>query len=135
MRVLHVDDEPDIRDIAQLSLELDPRFEVDSACSAAVALDRIDAAKPDIILLDVMMPDMDGPGLFRVLRERGDTSDIPVIFMTAAAQRVLVRDLMAMGAIGVISKPFDPINLAGELRSLLTEAGLAIGTGSRVSAR
>ncbi len=126
MKVLHVDDEPDIRDIAQLSLELDPQFEVDTAGSAAAALNRIEATKPDIILLDVMMPDMDGPSLFRVLRERGDTSDIPVIFMTAAAQRALVDHLMGMGAIGIISKPFDPVTLATELRNLLTDAGLTV---------
>lgn len=126
MKILHVDDEPDIRDIAEMSLELDPQFDVDSAASAAAALERIDIAKPDIILLDVMMPGMDGPGLFQVLRQNCGTSDIPVIFMTAAAQSSRIDELMELGAIGVISKPFDPISLPGEIRSLVIGAGLEI---------
>ncbi len=119
MKVLHVDDDADIREIAELSLQMDPDLEVASAESAAAALDRIEAARPDVILLDVMMPDMDGPGLLGVLRDRPETADIPVVFMTAAAQRHMIDDLVSLGAAGVISKPFDPMSLAGELRALV----------------
>lgn len=119
MKVLHVDDEPDIREVARLALELDPEFDVTTAESAAAALETIDDARPEVVLLDVMMPEMDGPGLFKVLRERTDTAHVPVVFMTAAAQNHTIDDLMSLGAIGVISKPFDPMSLAEELRHII----------------
>lgn len=122
MKVLHVDDEMDLREITQLSLELDPDIEVDSAESAAHALALIGTSQPNIILLDVMMPDMDGPNLLRVLRDRPDTKDIPVVFMTATAQMHMIDALMSLGVVGIISKPFDPMSLAGELNDLMRAA-------------
>lgn len=122
MQILHVDDEPDIREIAQMSLEMSGAFDVVSVGSARDALDRLENLRPDAILLDVMMPEMDGPGLFRVLRSREDCADIPVVFMTAAAQRQSMDDLMSLGATGVISKPFDPMSLGDELQKVLNGA-------------
>ena len=118
MKILHVDDEADIRDITQLSLELDPGFDVASVASAAAALDRIPDFAPDIILLDVMMPEMDGPVFLNVLRSRSDTAGIPVIFMTASAQLHMVDELRSMGAAGVITKPFDPMVLAKDVKKI-----------------
>ncbi len=120
MKVLHVDDEPDIREIAQMALELDPAFEVESAESAAVALEKIERMHPSVILLDVMMPGMDGPEMFRILRARPETAGIPVVFMTAAAQKHMIEDLRSLGAAGVISKPFDPMSLADDLKEVMS---------------
>lgn len=118
MKILHVDDEIDIREITQLSLELDPTFDVLSAESGAMALRKMSDFTPDVILLDMMMPDMDGPSLLKILRDRPETANIPIIFMTAAAQRQMVDDLKSLGAIGVISKPFDPMMLGEEVKAL-----------------
>lgn len=119
MQILHVDDEPDIREIAQLSLEMHPDNVVTSADSGATALKLLDELTPDLILLDVMMPEMDGPGLLAKLQERDEFSNIPVVFMTAAAQQQTIDELLALGAQGVISKPFDPMQLAEQLRAIV----------------
>jgi CheY-like chemotaxis protein len=119
-RILYVDDEDDIREIAQMSLELDPQFEVRSSASGIEAL--ADAAdwQPDLILLDVMMPDMDGPETLRRLADSPLTASIPVAFITARTQTHEVERYRAMGAVGVIAKPFDPLALAGEVGKLLS---------------
>ena len=116
---LYVDDEDDIREIAQMSLELEPEFEVRSCSSGMQAL--VDAAEwqPDLILLDVMMPDMDGPETLKRLAESGPTASIPVVFITARTQTHEVERYLAMGALGVIAKPFDPLALAAEVKNLL----------------
>ncbi len=116
MKILHVDDDADIREITLMSLELDPTFDVMSAESGALAIEIVPKFLPDIIILDVMMPDMDGPTVFRALRDRPETENTPIIFMTAAAQRHMVDDLKSLGAIGVISKPFDPMSLADRVK-------------------
>jgi CheY-like chemotaxis protein len=116
LRVLHVDDEPDIREVVEISLGLDPQFTVRSCASGrdaiAVAADWV----PDLILLDVMMPGMDGPATLVRLRERPQTKSIPVIFMTARAQPRELEHFRRLGAEGVISKPFDPLTLAASVR-------------------
>lgn len=124
IKVLHVDDEPDIRDVTQLSLELDGGLEVMSAPSAAAAIKMIGAFRPWVILLDVMMPEMDGPAFFRVLRDSPETAEIPVVFITAAAHPGRIAELMTLGAAGVIGKPFEPLSLAAELRAILREAAV-----------
>ncbi|AZO70103.1 MAG: response regulator [Mesorhizobium sp.] len=118
-RILYVDDEDDIREIAQMSLELDPQFEVRSSASGIEALTDAADWRPDLILLDVMMPDMDGPETLRRLGESPLTASIPVVFITARTQTHEVERYLAMGAVGVIAKPFDPMALAGEVRKLL----------------
>ncbi|TPN83144.1 response regulator [Mesorhizobium sp. CU2] len=121
-RILYVDDEDDIREIAQMSLELDPEFEVRSSPSGIKALADAAAWRPDLILLDVMMPDMDGPETLKRLGESPATALIPVVFITARTQTHEVERYLAMGAVGVIAKPFDPMALAGEVRKLLSSA-------------
>jgi CheY-like chemotaxis protein len=112
IRILHVDDEPDIREIVDLSLGLNPDFEVRACGSGAEAITTAAEWSPGLILLDVMMPRMDGPTTLSHLRENPQTSDIPVLFMTARAQTREVEHFISLGAQGVISKPFDPMTLA-----------------------
>ena len=115
-RILYVDDEADIREVAAMSLELDPDFEVRIAGSGAEALATAAEWKPDLILLDVMMPVMDGPTTFGHLKEGAQTCGIPVVFITARTQAHEVEGFKALGARGVIAKPFDPMSLAGTVR-------------------
>jgi len=122
LRVLYVDDEADIREIVGLSLGLDPDITVEIASSGAEALTAVQAQLPDLILLDVMMPDMDGPTTLFRLRERAESREIPVVFMTARAQRREIERFKTLGALGVIAKPFDPISLASDLKALLARA-------------
>jgi len=122
-RILYVDDEDDIREIAQMSLELEPEFEVRACSSGAEALADAAAWRPDLILLDVMMPDMDGPETLKRLAASQPTASIPVVFITARTQTHEVERYLNMGAVGVIAKPFDPLALAGEVKKLLASAG------------
>ena len=111
IRILHVDDEPDIREIVDMSLGLNPDFEVRACSSGTEALAAAAEWSPVLILLDVMMPRMDGPTTLAHLRENPQTSSIPVLFMTARTQTREVEQFIALGAQGVISKPFDPMTL------------------------
>ncbi len=116
--ILCVEDDPDIREIIQMSLELAGDFVVESYGSGEEALRRAAVLLPDLILLDVMMPGYDGPELLAALRRNPATATIPVIFMTAKVQRSDVQHLKALGAAGVIAKPFDPMTLAQEIKSI-----------------
>jgi CheY-like chemotaxis protein len=118
VRVLYVDDEPDIREIASLALSLDAGMEVETAGSGAEAVIRASQWRPDIILLDVMMPEMDGPTTLAALRKNADTADIPVVFITARTQAQEVETFKRLGAVSVIPKPFDPMALAAQVRAL-----------------
>jgi CheY-like chemotaxis protein len=119
IRILHVDDEPDIREIVDLSLTLNPDFQVRSCASGDEAITAAAEWSPMLVLLDVMMPRMDGPTTLSHLRENPQTSAIPVFFMTARAQPRELEQFIALGAQGVISKPFDPMTLAFTVRSHL----------------
>ncbi len=119
LRVLHVDDEPDIRELVEISLALDPDLNVKSCSCGGDALVAAAEWSPDVILMDVMMPVMDGPQTFGHLQERAETAKIPVVFMTARAQTRELAQFMSLGAAGVIAKPFDPMTLAGSVRSYL----------------
>ncbi|PZU09813.1 response regulator [Sphingomonas sp.] len=120
LSVLYVDDDDDIRHVAALSLGLDPMLAVRVAASGREALEMIDAGwVPDVALLDVMMPGMDGMELLERLRARRETSAVPVLFMTARGRSADVADYKARGAVGVIVKPFDPLGLARQLRDVL----------------
>jgi two-component system OmpR family response regulator len=118
-RVIYVDDEPDIREVAELSLCLDLDFEVRTASSGEQALEIVAEWIPDVILLDVMMPGMDGPSTLARLRESDASAAVPVIFVTARAQSSEIQGFETLDAIGVIAKPFDPMTLAKQVRTLL----------------
>jgi len=118
--ILCVDDEEDILDVVRLCLELDGGFSIDTCRGGAEALEFLKSARPDLILLDVMMPRMDGPTTFAAVRAAG--CDIPVIFMTARVRGAEVSQYLEMGAIGVVPKPFDPVTLAGEIKRLWSES-------------
>ncbi len=117
VRVLHIDDEPDIREVVEISLGLDPDFETRSCSSGPEALTLVTHWLPNIILLDVMMPIMDGPATLALLRESVTTADIPVVFMTARAQSREIELFRSLGAAAVIQKPFDPMKLAASVRT------------------
>jgi CheY-like chemotaxis protein len=113
-----VEDEPDIQAVALLALELVGGFTVKVCSSGEEALREADDFAPQMILLDVMMPVMDGPGTLKALRERPAFHTVPVAFMTAKVQPQEVAHYKALGALGVIAKPFDPMTLANQVRSM-----------------
>jgi len=124
-RILHVDDEPDIREVVELCLGLDPAFVVRGCGCGSDALAIAAEWSPDLILCDVMMPDMDGPTMLAGLRECLRTAGIPVVFMTARAQKRELEQFKSLGAVGVLAKPFDPMTLGDAVRCYLRAAGLA----------
>lgn len=121
-RILIVDDEDDIRAIAQLSLESVGGWQVHAVDSGVAAVTAIDADGPfDAVLLDVMMPEQDGPTTLARLRETEGGRDVPVIFLTAKVQPADRRALEEAGATGILSKPFDPMRLADDVNRILEE--------------
>ena len=116
--VLYVDDDMDICSVVQATLRLVPGLTVLTADSGERAIDLAYESRPDLILMDVMMPGLDGPSTFRRLRDSALLMEIPVIFMTAKVLPAEIAQLLKLGAIGVIVKPFDPLRLYGELFSL-----------------
>jgi CheY-like chemotaxis protein len=127
LRVLHVDDEPDIREVVEFSLGLDPDLVMRSCASGEEALAVADAWTPDIVLLDVMMPVMDGAATLVRLRRNPRTTGIPVVFMTARAQSRELDLLRSLGAVGVIPKPFDPMMLAASVRAHIEPPDARLG--------
>ncbi|MBT5565150.1 MAG: response regulator [Rhodospirillaceae bacterium] len=117
-KILHVEDESDIRAIAKMSLEKIGQLEVESCASGQDALDRVAAFAPDMVLLDAMMPEMDGPEVLKQLRARDDTNHIPIVFMTAKVQASEIEGYKVLGALEVISKPFDPMTLHQQLKDI-----------------
>jgi CheY-like chemotaxis protein len=119
MRVLCVDDDADIRAILGLALSLDPDLDIEIVTSGREALDRAAAVPFDAILLDGMMPGLDGYETCRQLKANPATGQIPVVFLTAKAQRQEMDRAMAIGAVACLTKPFDPMLLAQQLRAAL----------------
>jgi CheY-like chemotaxis protein len=120
--ILHVDDDESIRELTELSFVLTGDGVVRSAASGAAALELLSTDyRPDVILLDVMMPALDGPGLLTLIRALEVHAGTPVIFMTAQAQDAETQRLIDLGAAGVIIKPFDPLTLSGAVRALLAK--------------
>ena len=124
LHLLLVDDESDIRQTVEASLAPDPFFILRDCASGAEALAAAVAWRPDLILLDVMMTDMDGPTVLGRLRADRRTAPIPVVFFTARTEGREHQRLRALGAAGVIAKPFDPLRLAAELRRYVAVEGI-----------
>ncbi|MEO1372774.1 MAG: response regulator [Cyanobacteria bacterium J06635_10] len=118
-RILIIDDERDIREATQLCLEILGEWEVLSASSGKEGLTTAAAEQPDAILLDVMMPDMDGLTTFENLQDNPVTKNIPVILLTAKAQPAEKRHFTQLCVAGVITKPYDPFTLADEIAKVL----------------
>jgi two-component system, OmpR family, response regulator len=117
-RIMLVEDDPDIRIVARLALVDLAGFELAVCGSGREALDTAPAFAPDLILLDVMMPELDGPSTLRELRRDSSLSATPVIFMTAKAQPEEVAEYRSLGALDVIVKPFDPMALGDQIRRI-----------------
>jgi CheY-like chemotaxis protein len=113
--ILYVDDEPDIREIVQMALGLAPTLSVSTVDSGQRALQSMQAKRPDLVLLDVMMPNMDGPTTLQQMRSQPELQSIPVIFVTAKAMPQEVARFRSLGAAAVIAKPFDPMSLGEQV--------------------
>lgn len=120
MKALIVDDEADVRYVARMSLDNIGHMSVIEAAGGEEGVARARRELPDVILLDMMMPGMDGPETFRALRSFEETASIPVVFLTARGMMEEVRRLTKLGAKGVVLKPFDPLTLASEITAILS---------------
>jgi two-component system, OmpR family, response regulator len=117
-RILYVEDEPDIQAVASIALEAVGGFTLKACSSGAEALAAAKDFAPDLLLLDVMMPDMDGPTTLGELRKRPETANTPAIFMTAKVQPQEIEYFKSLGAIEVVPKPFDPMTLADQIKAI-----------------
>ena len=120
-RILYVEDEPDIQTIARIALEEVGDFQLRICTTGAEALEAAAEFAPDLLILDVMMPGMDGPTTLAELRKIPALADTPALFMTAKVQPQELEQLRAQGAVDVITKPFDPMTLADTVRQLWQE--------------
>jgi len=119
LRILLVEDDPDIQRMVQLSLKFQGGHEVSVASGGKEGLEKAEQEQPDLILLDVMMPEMDGYETCRRLKANPATAAIPVVFLSARAQQSEIQKGRELGAIGYLVKPFDPLTLSGQLEAML----------------
>jgi two-component system, OmpR family, response regulator len=117
-RICYVEDDEDIQRIVRMSLERVGKMTVEIVTDPMLAMGVIETFQPDLVMLDWMMPGMDGPTLFRKMQEDPKTSALPVVFITAKAQQRDMDELLALGAAGAISKPFSPRDLPEQLRAI-----------------
>lgn len=116
--IFHVDDDEDILDLARMSLEMAGGLNVEQSNDPTAALEKIKGLKPTFLLFDVMMPGLTGPQLFQEIRKLPGYEDMRVIFMTAKAQALQTDELHTDGVMGVMSKPFDPMELPNQVRQV-----------------
>ena len=119
MNILHVEDDADIREIAKMALEMMGEFSVTQYDCGGAAVAAAASVTPDVLLLDVMMPDMTGPETLQKLRTFDHLANVPAIYMTARVQAGEIDGLKETGALGVIVKPFDPVALGDQIKDLL----------------
>ncbi len=117
-RILYVEDEPDIQVVVRLALENIGGFTLEICSSGKEALEKAEAFGPDLILLDVMMPDLDGPSTLKELQNKPSLKDVPAVFMTAKVQPQEVAHYKEIGAVDVIIKPFDPTTLSSQVADI-----------------
>lgn len=134
-RILMVEDDLDIQTVARLSLEAVGGYTVATCSNGREALRIVSSFAPDLVLLDVMMPDMDGPTVLQQLHADSATQHLPVVFMTAKAQAHEIAAYLEMGAIAVISKPFDPMILPSTLAQIWESNRTGHAMSSRVTDR
>ena len=117
-RICYVEDDEDIQRIVRVSLERVGKMTVEVVGDPTKAIEAMSAFRPDLVMLDWMMPAIDGPTLFRQMKLRPETSALPVVFITAKAAQRDLDELLKMGAAGAISKPFSPKDLPDQLRAI-----------------
>jgi len=117
-RICYVEDDEDIQRIVRMSLERVGKMTVAVVGDPTRAIETMAEFKPDMVMLDWMMPVLDGPALFRQMKLRPDTSALPVVFITAKASQRDLDELKTLGAAGTISKPFSPTDLPDQLRAI-----------------
>jgi len=117
-KILYVEDEMDIQSVAKIAIETVGGFTLKVCSSGDEALNEAESYAPDLFLLDVMMPGLDGPSTLVKLREIASLSQVPAIFMTAKVQSSEIDELLQLGALGVIPKPFDPMTLATQIKKI-----------------
>jgi len=117
-RICYVEDDEDIQRIVRMALERIGKMTVEVVTDPMVAIGKITTFKPDLVMLDWMMPGMDGPTLFRKMKQLPEVSALPVVFITAKATQRDMDELIALGAAGAISKPFSPRDLREQLRAI-----------------
>ena len=117
-KVCYVEDDQDIQRIVRLSLERVGKMTVEIIGDPMIAIDAMKRFAPDLMLLDWMMPGMDGPTLFRQMRQHPELAALPVVFITAKASHAEMDELASLGAAGAISKPFSPKDLPDQLREI-----------------
>jgi CheY-like chemotaxis protein len=120
-RICYVEDDEDIQRIVRMSLERIGKMTVEVVSDPMTAIERMTSFKPELVLLDWMMPGMDGPTLFRKMLETPEVRDLPVVFITAKASTRELDELKKLGAAGTISKPFSPRDLPEQLRAIWTK--------------
>jgi two-component system OmpR family response regulator len=117
-KICYVEDDEDIQRIVRLSLERIGKMTVETVSDPMVAIEKMKAFGPDLVMLDWMMPGMDGPTLFSKMKEQADVSALPVVFITAKASQTELAELTRLGAAGTISKPFSPKDLPEQLKAI-----------------
>lgn len=117
-RILIADDEPDILEISRIALETVGGFEVLVCSSGEMLLERLSGFQPDLIVVDVLMPDMTGPEVFEEIRRRPEFDEVPVIYLTGVIQEEELADLRNTGVADIILKPFDPMTLADRINGV-----------------
>src|SRR5262245_22293624 len=116
-RILCIDDETDILEIAKMSLETVGGYTVKTCARGMEGIEQVESFKPDLILLDVMMPVIDWPATLKILQNKSTLQNTPIVFMTAKVQPSETAHYLTLGAAGVIAKPFDPMTLPEEVKS------------------
>ena len=118
VRIMHVEDDTSIQDVVRVALEIVGGFQVNTCSCGQDALDQFNQFQPQLVLLDVMMPGMDGPSTLKKMQSDFDLSTIPVVFMTAKVQANEIESYKALGAADVVVKPFDPMTLSDQIREI-----------------
>lgn len=121
-KILYAEDEPDVQTVVEMTINAMSNYEIKVCDNGKKLLDCVDDYNPDLILLDVMMPEMDGPATFKNLQSSERTKNIPVIFMTAKAQVHEIEIFKESGVLGIITKPFDPVSLCSDIEKIWNES-------------
>jgi two-component system OmpR family response regulator len=117
-RILVADDEPDILEISKIALETVGGFEVSVCSSGRILLERLSEFEPDLIIVDVLMPDITGPEILTEVRRRPELNSVPVVFLTGVIQEDEIEELRETGVADIILKPFDPMTLADRINDI-----------------